>query len=111
MKRANDRCEVEGCGLGHKGFAYSIKIGNKREWFFDPFKALRKLFKNNKLSSIDQLSKNIKRVKVIITIAHLDHDEGNHDVKDDRLMAMCQLHHLRYDAKEKQKRKLNLKVK
>jgi hypothetical protein len=45
--------------------------------------------------------------KAVLTIAHLDHDETNHEVKLDRLMAMCQLHHLRYDAKEKYRRIMN----
>lgn len=48
-----------------------------------------------------------KMVKVVLTIAHLDHDETNHEVKDERLMAMCQLCHLRYDAKEKYRRSFN----
>lgn len=43
-------------------------------------------------------------VRVVLTIAHLDHDECNHDVKLDRLAALCQLCHLRYDAKEKYRR-------
>ena len=46
----------------------------------------------------------VKKIKIILTIAHLDHDETNWDVKDDRLKALCQLHHLRYDAKEKYRR-------
>jgi len=45
-----------------------------------------------------------KPVKVVLTVAHLDHDETNHQVTDDRLKAMCQLCHLRYDAKEKYRR-------
>lgn len=51
-----------------------------------------------------------KRVKVVLTIAHLDHDETNHNVSDDRLKAMCQLCHLRYDAKEKLSRKKKNKL-
>lgn len=49
--------------------------------------------------------------KVVLTIAHLDHDETNHDVSLDRLMAMCQKCHLTYDAPEKARRikaKINL---
>ena len=46
-------------------------------------------------------------VKVILTVAHLDHDETNWDVKIDRLRALCQRCHLKYDAEEKKKRKLN----
>ncbi len=48
-----------------------------------------------------------KDVKIILTIAHLDHDELNHDVKMDCLKAMCQQCHLRYDAKEKYRRVMN----
>lgn len=47
-----------------------------------------------------------KQVKVVLTIAHLDHDETNHNVTDDRLKALCQHCHLNYDAKEKQRRVL-----
>jgi hypothetical protein len=36
--------------------------------------------------------------KVILTVAHLDHDATNN--ADTNLMAMCQLHHLRYDAQQ-----------
>lgn len=43
--------------------------------------------------------------RIVLTIAHLDHDETNHDVKDDRLAALCQRCHLRYDAKEKARRR------
>ena len=35
--------------------------------------------------------------KVILTIAHLDHDPENWQVTDDRLAALCQKCHLRYD--------------
>ena len=45
-----------------------------------------------------------KHVTFILTIAHLDHDETNYNVTDDRLKAMCQLCHLRYDAEEKKRR-------
>jgi len=48
---------------------------------------------------------NRKKSKVILTIAHLDHDETNWDVSDDRLAALCQRCHLSYDAAEKQRRR------
>lgn len=44
-------------------------------------------------------------VKVVLTIAHLDHDENNWDVPYDRLRALCQRCHLRYDAPEKKRRR------
>lgn len=33
--------------------------------------------------------------KVILTVAHLDHDKSHN--ADDNLLALCQLHHLGYD--------------
>ncbi len=49
----------------------------------------------------------MKIIKVILTIAHLDHDETNWNVKDDRLKAMCQKCHLQYDTEEKYRRIIN----
>lgn len=46
--------------------------------------------------------KNIpKPVFIVLTIAHLDHDAENWEVEDDRLAALCQRCHLRYDAPER----------
>jgi hypothetical protein len=43
-----------------------------------------------------------KRIyKVILTIAHLDHDPGNKNIKLDRLAALCQPCHLKYDSKNR----------
>ena len=47
---------------------------------------------------------NPKKVKVVLTIAHLNHDESNMEIKDEDLMAACQLCHLRYDSAEKFRR-------
>jgi hypothetical protein len=70
------------------------------------------LFKDHHCS-IDPLSgnENQKAIKVVLTIAHLDHDEWNHDVKDERLAALCQRCHLRYDAKDRAKRRAKKKYK
>jgi 5-methylcytosine-specific restriction endonuclease McrA len=35
---------------------------------------------------------------VVLTVAHLDHDETNWEVEDDRLLTLCASCHLRYDA-------------
>lgn len=43
----------------------------------------------------------LKAIKIVLTVAHLDHDPENWDVKDDRLKALCQRCHLQYDAKTK----------
>jgi len=100
MKRANNKCEI--CGLEHNSIVYSIKL-----YVRDGTYKWRSLwFRNKQDAEREQLHDKIKKVKVILTIAHLDHDEGNHEIKDDRLKAMCQLCHLRYDAKEKYLRSL-----
>ncbi len=36
-------------------------------------------------------------ITIVLTVAHLDHDKENWDVKDDRLAALCQRCHLNYD--------------
>jgi len=89
MKRSGNCCEL--CGLENYNYVWSYKDKDKKtKWSLHPI----------------DLPIEKKIVKVILTIAHLDHDELNHDVTDDRLMAMCQLCHLRYDAKEKYRRSL-----
>ena len=40
--------------------------------------------------------------KVILTIAHLDHDPKNWNIKDNRLKALCQRCHLAYDRKPRE---------
>ena len=39
-----------------------------------------------------------KPIRIILTVAHLDHDPENWDVSDDRLAALCQKCHLTHDA-------------
>lgn len=43
--------------------------------------------------------------KVVLTTAHLDHDEENWEVSDDRLATMCPRCHLHYDKHDNQNRK------
>lgn len=53
-----------------------------------------------------------KDIKVVLTIAHLDHDPDNWDVEDERLAALCQKCHMNYDKNGKQNRmfyKCNMK--
>ena len=89
LERANNTCEV--CGKENGEEFHSFKENNFTIWRW--------------LSYTEWIRRDCpKIVKVVLTIAHLDHDETNHDVKDERLMAMCQLCHLRYDAHEKKRR-------
>lgn len=84
LKRAKNRCECTGeCGLHH---------------------GRRCIEENGKPASY-------AKGKIVLTIAHLDHDETNHKVKLNRLKAMCQRCHLRYDTPEKKKRRFEKKHK
>lgn len=106
MKRANNTCEFDGCDFKHGETVFSVKNkGRVIGWFrdFNEADSHPKTIESNKKGIIP----NPKPVKVVLTIAHLDHDETNQDIKDERLKASCQLCHLRYDAKEKYKRALN----
>jgi len=38
-----------------------------------------------------------KIIKIVLTVAHLDHDKHNHEIDLTRLAALCQRCHLRYD--------------
>ena len=108
LKRAKNTCEYAGCPFKHLQIVYSVKLfgTGKREWFSSWVEA-EKAARDSGWQIEDLSDPVIKKVKVILTIAHLDHDEFNWDVADDRLQALCQLHHLRYDAKEKYKRIMN----
>ena len=91
LHRANNRCEC--CGIQNNTIVSAIKTHQQKTvWVFQTYSQwIREGCP--------------KRVRVVLTIAHLDHDEENHDVSDDRLKAMCQLCHLRYDTAEKKRRR------
>ena len=108
--RSHNRCEF--CGLRHGQTVYRVKAWfkivegygpakyqYKSIWFESEGSAIRE---HKALTSSDP----VKRVEVVLTVAHLDHDEGNHEVKLDRLKHLCQICHLRYDAKEKYRRSI-----
>jgi hypothetical protein len=99
-ERSGDKCEL--CGLKNKSTVYSVpfwirdngRYKQRRIWFRSKDDAYREC----------KDPTTVNKVKVVLTVAHLDHDETNHDVTDDRLMHMCQACHLRYDAEEKYRR-------
>ena len=43
---------------------------------------------------------------IMLTVAHLDHDEENHDVADERLAALCQKCHFAHDRADNARRRL-----
>jgi hypothetical protein len=108
MQRANNTCEGEGCDFVHLEEVWSVRYRARNTWFrdFDEANKQNKTIesKRNKKTGKVEAIPNPKKVKVILTIAHLDHDEENHNVSDERLKALCQICHLRYDAKEKYRR-------
>lgn len=102
LERDGNSCKQ--CGLGNGSEVMSLALwvreGTRykvrRFWLSDASDIAR--------MSLYALPNETKPVKVVLTIAHLDHDEENHDVADDRLAAMCQWCHLNYDASEKMRR-------
>lgn len=102
LSRCSGRCEE--CGLENHSFVWAVKFFIKNEdrrytersiWFRVEADAIRE-------SKGDDHRR--KKVKVVLTVAHLDHDETNVTVQLDRLRALCQACHLRYDAIEKYRR-------
>lgn len=103
LKRANNCCEF--CGVKNYSLIHRTGKG-KNDWEYWP-KGME-----SEAWSIDGK----KCTKIILTIAHLDNDKLNHDIKLDRLSALCQKCHLKYDIKHhvanrsKAKNKHNLKL-
>lgn len=79
LKRADDKCEV--CGVPN----YSIIHRENGNWILAP---------EGHYADAMALD-GIKFIKIVLTIAHLDHDTTNNAY--DNLKAMCQKCHLNYD--------------
>ena len=106
LKRANNKCEFPGCNFVNGEMVGAVKYrGKTQKWYRDYNDAINHIPKSFEMKN-GKVFPNPKMVKVVLTIAHLDHDETNHNVTDERLKAACQLCHLRYDAKEKYRRSL-----
>jgi len=82
LLRADNKCEF--CGVPNHAFIYRY---GKDKWDFMP-----------EGREADAMALDgFKFTKIVLTIAHLDHDKSNHGVSDDRLKALCQKCHLGYD--------------
>lgn len=100
LMRANDSCEF--CGLENGQTVWSVPFRIKED---GKYKARKIWFSNSEDAHREARGKvEVKAVKVVLTVAHLDHDEDNWEVEDERLYASCQACHLRYDITEKQRR-------
>ena len=88
LKRANNKCEF--CGVENHTYGTRDKDGYFREYTAMEVEA----------AGLD----GEKVIQIVLTVSHLDHDEENHNVKIDRLAALCQRCHLQYDIPEKKRR-------
>ena len=100
LERANHKCEF--CGVPNHVLIHRTGKGIN-DWVFWPEGM------ESEAWDIDGL----KCTKIILTIAHLDHDKTNHEVSDERLKALCQKCHLQYDmprhvANRKRNRQLKM---
>ena len=95
LKRANWKCEHAGCRARHGVTGY---------WRKGLFHRLPEVLWDAGYTAGDTVAcdngEKLKIIKIVLTIAHLDHTPEN--CADDNLRAWCQRHHLAYDAKHHQ---------
>ena len=95
LKRANNCCEF--CGVKNYDLGFRGKDGN---FYNDNF-----IHQQLELYGIDMFEEHIsekaKHFKIVLTVAHLDHDLKNNDYSN--LKALCQKCHLNYDKEHHSK--------
>ncbi len=106
LKRANNKCEF--CGVPNykevlRGIWFHKSCYQDKEGVIYDAKTSEVLDKNY-VGFIDITGKK-DFIKVVLTIAHLDHDVENWQVKDERLAALCQRCHLNYDRQDNHRKK------
>ena len=82
FERAGGKCEWPFCEAPHGEVIFRLKADPEQWRDVNP-------------GDLEEPDPNYRAVKVILTVAHLDHQPENCD--DTNLMALCQLHDLRYD--------------
>lgn len=102
LERANHSCEF--CGLPN--YAIGSRDSNGKFYTAQEVRAMGKIGRRHKFGE-----DGLKTLKIVLTTAHLDHDESNHEVKIERLRALCQKCHLNYDSDEKKLRRAEKKYK
>jgi len=109
LKRAGNCCER--CGVKNKSILWSVKFKSLGRWLPSKWHTIwvSSYADAIRITFAFRVT-DIKDIKVVLTIAHLDHDEENWDVKDDRLAAWCQFCHLNYDLPEKMRRNFKLRM-
>jgi hypothetical protein len=95
--RSKDKCET--CGIENGTTVYSIQVKkwNGKKW----------VYRREWYSDLNQyVDKYTKPVRVVLTVAHKNHDHSNHKVKLEDLIHECQKCHLRRDAYMKARRRV-----
>ena len=113
-KRSGGKCEV--CGVDNYSVGYWENNGfyslstppHEVVWMNEKsqYKQAREIQKH-----INEWCDNPEAIVIVLTVAHLDHDEENHNVKLDRLKDMCQRCHNRYDRKHRNETRKKKKLK
>jgi len=99
LERANNCCET--CGVKNESIIWR-NPKNKEQFKYWP----------EGMESEAWTLDGMKSTRIILTIAHLNHDTT--DNRMENLKAMCQLHHLRHDSvfhSENRKKNINKKKK
>lgn len=99
LARAEHRCEV--CGV--QNYTVGYRIGNSQH--IVPLIVGEEYSEANALRYRMQEAMQRKLIVVRLTVAHLDHDEWNEDIQDERLACLCEKHHFNYDQEDNQNRK------
>jgi hypothetical protein len=125
LNRAEHRCENPECGVQNYSMQWrgrkKVKVDGRYKNKVFPYNSEQEAlddgctyfgisyytWKKGQRGPIKHKEVGIYQVRIILTVAHLDHDSGNLEVTDDRLKALCQLCHLNYDAKMKYEKRIN----
>lgn len=108
LKRAKNKCES--CGVNNYDTGYRDNEGKfyNTKIIIDALENDGYDYFSYELSNCwDSLGNPTTPIKIVLTIAHLDHDINNNDYSN--LKALCQRCHLRYDIKQHKKTKRDKK--
>lgn len=104
LNRANNCCEQ--CGVKNYEYGYRDADGKwyEAQMIMDALDNTGYDYFSHELSNCYHKNGELTRcIKIILTIAHLDHNPDNNEYSN--LKALCQRCHLRYDVKEKVRRR------
>ena len=100
LERANNKCEF--CGVENhitiiRGKVHGYAVYQKENG--DIYDAEDSTYICSDYFGEIECGKNAREFKIVLTVAHLDHDTTNND--DSNLKALCQRCHNRYDMKQR----------